>query len=330
MDEIDALILDVIVDADDEDEQLLAFCQAFDDRARLPIAATIVGVEVAIVAVDLQGWERQGLTAVCRREGRLHRVSLLDLVPVEPLDPATRRLIDAYRRWAGTPALPEPAPPTAWVYPRFAASSTTAIAIDEPLRLTAHGTWNPATEYWGEPGDGPLHPLLLDVIAAGPRPRFEMEQVLPGVDPDDDLDDLDPIVDAADLLDAGLHREAVRLLEGVIELDPRCVDAWAHLGLIEFRRGHVAQARRHYELGVAVAETALPPGFAGVLPRGLIDNRPFRRALHGLGLCAWRQRRWDEAQSIFVSLVWLDPGSSYDALACLDQVTSRTRWSSHD
>jgi len=44
--------------------------------------------------------------------------------------------------------------------------------------------------------------------------------------------------------------------------------------------------RYHYQAGVAIGELSLPEpvlDFQGILPRGLIDNRPFLRCLHGLG-----------------------------------------------
>jgi hypothetical protein len=185
------------------------------------------------------------------------------------------------------------------------------------------GDWDPAGEYWGEPGQ-PLHPLCHSVIAAGVRQCFEMEQVIPGTDPDDW--DSDPIVDAADQHRAGHHAAAIRLLEGVLALDARCVDAWGHLGLVAFGRRGPGPAREFYEMGVAVSEASLPDGFDGVLPWGLVDNRPFLRCLYGLGLCAWRQRRWEDAEAIFTARVWLDPAHALDALACLDAVQIRQRW----
>src|SRR5581483_9421028 len=156
-----------------------------------------------------------------------------------------------------------------------------------------------------------------EIIAAGPRPLYEMEQVIPGVAPDDW--DTDPIVDAADLHRAGYDRQAEGLLRGLLEQDRRCVDAWVHLGNIFFDKQGPKTALAYYETGVAIAERSLPDGFAGVLSRGLVDNRPFLRCLDGLGLCAWRQRRWRDAEEIFTSLVWLDPTGSLSALACLDE-----------
>ena len=53
-----------------------------------------------VVRVEFEGDERRGLTAVCRRHGKLQRVSLADLTP-GPLSAETARLVAAYRRWLG-------------------------------------------------------------------------------------------------------------------------------------------------------------------------------------------------------------------------------------
>ncbi|MGH7752772.1 MAG: hypothetical protein ACREN5_08145, partial [Gemmatimonadales bacterium] len=302
-DDLDDLIEEVIVDAYGEDEQLSAFRQAFEEDGRFPFPATVVGAAIDVTTVDYEGDERRGLLALCRRDGKTHRVPLLDVVPAGPLPLATARLLAAYRRWWGAEPLPAPSPQPgqpAWVYSPLAAPTE----VERPLALVAHGDWDPEEEYWGE-DDDPLHPLWTTIISAGPRPLYEMEQVIPGVALDDW--DTDPIVDAADLNRAGHDRHAVRLLEGLLDQDRRCVDAWAHLGNIAFDKQGPKAALAHYETGVAIAERSLPDGFTGVLSRGLVDNRPFLRCLYGLGLCAWRQRRWGDAQDIFTSLVWLDP-----------------------
>lgn len=320
-DEIDVLTEEVLVDAYGFDEQLWAFRQAFEDRARFPIAGQVVGVPVDVVEIDYDGDERRGLVAICRRSGELHRASLLDVTP-GPVSLETARLLVAYRRWSGAEPLDLPGStdtPARWVYESLVAP---IIGVGPPLGLQSFSLWDPEEEYWGEPGD-PIDPLLEPVIAAGPRPEYEMEQVTPGTDIDD-LDD--PIVHAADLHRAGYDREAVRLLEGLLDDDRRCIDAHVHLGLIAFDGEGPKAALPFYEAGVAVGEQALPDGFAGVLPWGLVDNRPFLRALHGLGLCAWRQRRWDDADRALMTRVWLDPTHSMSELACLCEVRARRRW----
>ena len=321
-DSIDDLIEEIIVDAYGEHEQLWSFRQVFEDDARFPFRGRVVGVDVDVTSVDFDGDERRGLVAVCRRAGEVHKVSLLEVAPVGPLRLRTRQLVNAYRRWAGAalliPITADHATP--WVYPRFAPVPADVAPV---LALQPMGDWDPTDEYWGEAGQ-PLDPLCEEVIAAGVRPCFEMEQVIPGVEPDDW--DTDPIVEAAELHRAGYHRESIRLLEGLLAIDSRCIDAWGHLGLIAFDTRGPGAAVKLYETGVAVAERSLPEGFAGVLPWGMVDNRPFLRCLHGLALCAWRQRRWDDAEAMFTARVWLDPTGPIDALACLDPVRARMRW----
>ena len=72
--------------------------------------------------------------------------------------------------------------------------------LASPLALRPRGLWDPAEQYWGEP-DEARHPLVAEIIAAGVRPEFEMEQVIPGIDEDDW--DSDPVADAAELHRAG-------------------------------------------------------------------------------------------------------------------------------
>lgn len=98
----------------------------------------------------------------------------------------------------------------------------------EPLRLEPCDTWDPAEEYWGEDGE-PLEDWAREIVAHGPRPAFEMEQVLPGEDPEDP--DTDPIIESNDLKDASDFAGARRILMAVLAADLRCLDAHAHLGI---------------------------------------------------------------------------------------------------
>jgi hypothetical protein len=160
--------------------------------------------------------------------------------------------------------------------------------------LEPSGTWDPGEEYWGEEGDA-IDDWAQTIIAHGPRPEFEMEQVLPGADPNDP--DVDPIIESNDLKDAGDLAGARRILMGVLEVDLRCLDAHAHLGNLVF--DHTPQeALRHYEVGVRIGELSLGEDFTGVLGWGLVANRPFLCCLKGYGLPAVRDgRAWEESAS---------------------------------
>jgi len=191
-----------------------------------------------------------------------------------------------------------------------------------PLRLEGRGEWDPMEQYWGEDGD-PVEEWAKPIIARGPRPLFEMEQVLPGMDLDDP--DGDPICRSNDLKDAGDTVSAREVLMDLCEADLRCLDAHAHLGNLAFDLG-AEGAIRHYEVGVRIGELSLGDRFDGVLSWGLIDNRPFLRCLYGYGLCLWRLGRFDEAASVFERILWLNPSDNQGARFVIDLVRARRRW----
>lgn len=191
-----------------------------------------------------------------------------------------------------------------------------------PLRLEPRGTWDPAEEYWGEESDT-IADWAQTIIAHGPRPEFEMEQVLPGTDPDDP--DLDPIIESSDLKDAGDGAGARRILMALLEADLRCLDAHAHLGNLVFDHAP-AEAIRHYELGVRIGQLSLGEAFNGVLPWGFIDNRPFLRCMNGYGLCLWRLGRWEEAVQVFDRMLWMNPADNQGIRFVLPEVLDRRPW----
>ncbi len=96
--ELNSLIEEITVDCYDEDEQLMGFENAFDQDAGFPRPGTIVGEEVQVLHVARSNGRRE-LTATCQRNGKRYQIALLDL-DIDA-DPATSRLIAAYRRWAG-------------------------------------------------------------------------------------------------------------------------------------------------------------------------------------------------------------------------------------
>ena len=152
---------------------------------------------------------------------------------------------------------------------------------------------------------------------------FEMEQVLPGMDPDDP--ESDPINESNELKDAGDARGARAILMKFCDADLRCLDAHAHLGNLAFDYA-AKEAIRHYEAGVRIGELSLGREFDGVLPWGLIDNRPFLRCMHGYALCLWRLRRFAEARRVFERMLWLNPSDNQGVRFLIDGVAARVAW----
>ena len=191
-----------------------------------------------------------------------------------------------------------------------------------PLRLEDMGMWDPKEDYWGEE-DEPIEEWAKPIIARGSRPEFEMEQVLPGADPDDLFSD--PIIQSNDLKDAGDRLEAERILMELCQSDLRCLDAHAHLGNLAFDN-RPKDAIRHYEVGLRIGELSLGDGCDGVLLWGHIDNRPFLRCMHGCGLCLWRLGRFDEAERVFDRMLWLNPTDNEGVRFLIEDVRAGTAW----
>ena len=195
-----------------------------------------------------------------------------------------------------------------------------------PLKLEGLGLWTPEEHYWGE-DDEPIEEWAKPIIARGPRPSFEMEQVVPGRDPVDF--DFDPICESNDLKDAGDPEAAKQILMELCQADLRCLDAHAHLGNLVF--DSLAKiAIRHYEVGVRIGEFSLGRDFDGLLPWGHIDNRPFLRCMHGFGLCLWLLERFEEAERVFERMLWLNPSDDQGVRFLIDNVRARTTWEDHE
>ena len=96
--DLDSLIDEITVDCNDEYEQLTGFEVAFDEDANFPCSGKVVGEEVEVLSVAIKD-NRRELIATCKRGGRRYDIALLD-IDLRP-DPATARLIAAYRRWLG-------------------------------------------------------------------------------------------------------------------------------------------------------------------------------------------------------------------------------------
>jgi hypothetical protein len=191
-----------------------------------------------------------------------------------------------------------------------------------PLRLEDRGMWDPSDHYWGEKGER-IEKWAKPIIARGPRPQFEMEQVLPGEDPEDPFSD--PITESNELRDSGDGEGAYKILMDACQADLRCLDAHVHLGNFSF--DHMPkEAMRHYEVGLRIGELSLGEGFDGVLPWGMIDNRPFLRSMHNFGLCLWRLGRFEETERIFGRMLWLNPSDNQGVRFLIGKVRARAAW----
>lgn len=264
-------------------------------------------VELVVIAI-------RDLVARCRLPGS-DRVVILRPTCIREIVPGEMAMVRPRKQWryGGYPYLSGEIQST-----RIDAAALGLV----PLGLRDRGTWDPGEEYWGEEGE-PVEEWARPIIARGPRPEFEMEQVLPGEDPDDPW--IDPIVQSNDLREAGKHAEAKKILMDLCQADLRCLDAHSHLGNFTYDFDPFV-ALRHFEVGFRIGELALGSDFTGLLPWDQIDNRPFLRCMHGFGLCLWRVGRFDEAERIFDRMLWLNPSDNQGVRLLIDNVKARRPW----
>ena len=169
----------------------------------------------------------------------------------------------------------------------------------------------------------PIDKWAKPIIARGPWPESEMEQVLPGADSGDPFSD--PISESNDRKDSGDTEGAYKLLMDLCQADLRCLDAHTHLGDFVFDR-LPKEAIRHYEVGFRIGELSLGEDFDGLLRWGWIDNRPFLRCMHGYGLCLWPLGHFKDAHRIFQRMLWLNPSDNQGVRFMLDDVRTKRAW----
>lgn len=162
-------------------------------------------------------------------------------------------------------------------------------------------------------------------LTEDPRASYEMDPIACGqFSADEDPDD-DPVSEAAELRELGDVEGARAILMGLLLKDLRCIDAHAHLGNLEFDRCP-ERAIVHYEVGIRIGDLSLPPGFDGVLPWGLVQNRPFLRCLHGHALSLWRLGWPDEARVEFERILSLNPNDNQGVRFCWQDVREGRSW----
>ncbi len=137
--------------------------------------------------------------------------------------------------------------------------------------------------------------------------------------------------DGLDILEQGDEETAGRLFFKSIEIDPTYADGYNHLANIAWRKGDWQQAEGLYRKALSFAEPEVKD-----VPRGdfwgVLESRPYMRALDGLGLTAWKQGKLEEAKGIFERILKLNSndnlgvryliGPIYHQMGNLDQAAA--------
>lgn len=118
---------------------------------------------------------------------------------------------------------------------------------------------------------------------------------------------------AVDFWHSGQIERAEKKFLSVIRQYPTHIDAMHHYSLFLEAIGRETAAYMSCRAAVGVGLHAIPSEFSwdsSQLHWGLLDNRPFMRAYHNLGLHCLRQDRFGESEKIFKRLLSVNPNDN--------------------
>ncbi|MDA8339807.1 MAG: tetratricopeptide repeat protein [Nitrospiraceae bacterium] len=124
-------------------------------------------------------------------------------------------------------------------------------------------------------------------------------------------DDLfDRFYDAEEALNQGFEKRGKSELKRIIEEDPEFIDAYNSLGFLEISRNRYDKALKLFQQAYKIGKNVIPEDFTGRLIWGVLDNRPFLRAMHGLGVCYLETGELKAAKDIFLTMLHYNPNDN--------------------
>ena len=120
----------------------------------------------------------------------------------------------------------------------------------------------------------------------------------------------DRLEEGLEWLDRGNAREAEKSFWQSIVADETFADGYNHLGILTFERGDWQRAEEFYRLALAEARKEFDLNNRRLGWWSRMETRPLMRALHGLGLCQWKQRHYRQALATFERMMALNPNDN--------------------
>jgi tetratricopeptide (TPR) repeat protein len=94
-----------------------------------------------------------------------------------------------------------------------------------------------------------------------------------------------------------------KIFRMIIKKVPECVDAYNGMGASYLEDGKLKDAHEYYKKAYELTLEQLGGKIPEELLWGILDNRPYLRAMHGLGLVLWRKNKAREAKEIFETML---------------------------
>ncbi len=121
---------------------------------------------------------------------------------------------------------------------------------------------------------------------------------------------LHELAEAEDLMEAGKPSQALKVLQRIAENVPDCIEVYNDLYVCRCMLGKEELAFEHIQRDMASICARLPAELFGknqALRWGFLENRPFMRLYHNLGLEFLGADQMKEAKTIFENLVGWNP-----------------------
>lgn len=106
------------------------------------------------------------------------------------------------------------------------------------------------------------------------------------------------------------------------------VDSFNGLGNVAFDEGLLSKAKEYYQKGVDLISKYCGKNWKKKrMEWGIIENRPYLRAIHGLCLCEWRDKNFKEAEDLASLLLKICPNDNLGVRFIIDEIKSHKKWS---
>lgn len=119
--------------------------------------------------------------------------------------------------------------------------------------------------------------------------------------------------EALDNFEAGDLRKAENDLRLLLDGFPEFIDAYHHLAMILDETKRHNEAYQAWETAIEIGQSAFPKSFKRGrhrLPWGILDNRPFLRALHSWGLQLLDEEKVTQALDVFKDILSKNPNDN--------------------
>ena len=124
----------------------------------------------------------------------------------------------------------------------------------------------------------------------------------------------DKFYDSEEILEITI---AINALKEIINEDPEFIDAYNSLGWLESDEYNYGNALSYFMKGYKIGNKLIPAKFKGQIVWGWTANRPFLRAMHGLGMVYINMKEFGKASNIFKKMLKYNPSDNQGVRALI-------------